>query len=132
MQFDYERYVYEVPYHYRLRILQGGGFAYLVCAWAERNRRDYDAALDEALERVKFEGSPAAPGDIAKLPLKEQATRALVLNQAGMYYFEAKQYGRARELYAAAYGTEQSAGLLRERSHGLVLPERAGEGARLH
>ena len=107
VQFDYERYVYEVPYHYRLRILQGRGFGYLVCAWAERNRRDYDAALDEALERVKFEGSPATPGEIDKLPNKERATRALVLNQAGMYYYEVRNYGRAKELYAAAYAAEQ-------------------------
>ncbi len=106
VQFDYERYTYEVPYHYRLRILQGGGCGYLVCAWTERNRRDYDAALDEALERVKFEGSPAAPGEIDKLPERERATRALVLNQAGMHYYEAKDYGRAKELFAAAFGTE--------------------------
>jgi tetratricopeptide (TPR) repeat protein len=106
VQFDYERYVYEVPYHYRLRILQGGGFAYLVCAWAERNRRDYDAALEEALGRVKFDGNAATAPEIDKLPYKEKATRALVLNQAGMYYYQAKNYARAQALFAAAYATE--------------------------
>ncbi len=106
VQFDYERYSYEIPFRYRLRILQGGGYAYLLCVWAERNRRDYDAAFEEALGRIRVHSTPTNPPDIAKLPYKEKATRAMVLNQAGLACYREKNYTKAQSLFAAAHATD--------------------------
>jgi tetratricopeptide (TPR) repeat protein/transglutaminase-like putative cysteine protease len=106
VQFDYERYVYEVPYHYRLRILQGTGFAYLVCAWAERHKTNYNQVLDEALSRVKFESAATSAPGLDKLSKPERATRALVLNQVGAFYYKIEDFVRAKRLFAAAHSAD--------------------------
>jgi tetratricopeptide (TPR) repeat protein len=101
VQFDFSREVNGHPFHYRLKLLQQPGTAYLVAAWSQR--RDPEAVLADAIGRVHFTGAgigPLSAGD--QLTPHERKTRAFVLNQAGLHHFNSGEYERAVPLLSAA------------------------------
>ena len=101
VQFDFSREVDRQSYRYRLRILQQEDTAYLVAAWSQR--REPDAILDDALERVQFTSASIRLLSVDDpLTPQERRTRGFVLNQAGLYHFNSAEYDKALPLFVAA------------------------------
>lgn len=102
LEFDYEREVEGTDYVYRLQVLQGGGFGYLVAAWETRQSPSGSQRMEDALARVDFE----EPGPLLlsrdEFTPRERETRAGVLNQAGLFHFKGKNYERALQVLKAA------------------------------
>lgn len=105
-QFDYERSVDDVPWHYRIQILHYGGFAWLALAWTERYKQGSDEMFADALDRINFGSLPAQGPPLLELTARERAAHGLLLNQASHYYYEHRNYQKARILCQAAYEAE--------------------------
>jgi hypothetical protein len=88
-------------YGYRLRILRGGGFAYLIAAWVEEQNAGKDAILDEAMSSVKIT-VPAAPPNPAAMSEQEKRAERMGLNSIGMIYFGEDRYQRSAEFFKQA------------------------------
>lgn len=88
---------------YRLRCLQGNGFAYLIAAWADSSDTNAEPVFDDAMSRVSFT-TPllSMKPDLAGYSSTELKTRAEVLNKAGLYYFDLHDYAKAAALFAEA------------------------------
>ncbi|HEV8058728.1 MAG TPA: tetratricopeptide repeat protein, partial [Gemmataceae bacterium] len=102
-QFDFERDIDSTTYHYRLRLLRGHGCGYLMAAWTRRREAEMDPIMKDALERVKFSAAavPALSTNVAfsEQELKNQGN---VLNQAGLFCFNANDFDKALPLFRAA------------------------------
>ena len=92
-QFDFEREAEGHTYRYRFKVLQGGGVGYLVAAWTLRRAVDVEAALTDALARVRFTSRPAFPlSSSGEFTARDKKTQGLVLNQAGLFHFNSGDY----------------------------------------
>lgn len=109
VQFDYQRRIAGVPTRYRLRLLHANGFAWLIAGWQAATQPDFPSAMVEALDRVTFPEPAPTPPDLSSLSAPEKAARGLMLNEAGGYYFERKEFGRARDLFLAAHAASPNA-----------------------
>lgn len=102
LEFGYEREIDGTDFTYRLQVLQRDGFAYLVAAWVDQNSPDRDARLADALSRIEFTTPPIPLASRDDFTPRERETRAAVLNQAGLFYFKAQDFERARSAFTAA------------------------------
>lgn len=88
-----EREVDGTPLLYRLRVLQGRGFVYLLAAWFDKRSDSLTDQLDEALDRVKFP-QQIEPPDLTQFSENEKLAHALVYNGIGL---ELDRAGRTTE-----------------------------------
>ena len=109
LQFDYNRKVEGKTFRYRARVIYAGEFGYMTVAWTLRNEESVDAILNDALARVKIATlqSGATSGKF-QLGGQDQKNQAFVLNQAGLYHFNAGEYEKALPLFRAAIATEST------------------------
>lgn len=94
-EFEFERPIGVQPFVYRVRVLHGYGFAYLVGAWAAKDQHELVKGLDTVLSRTEFL-LPAS--EIAKpeaFNLREKERHATVFNQVALHYYKAKDYETA-------------------------------------
>ncbi len=104
-QFDYSRDLNGLTFHYRFKILQGGGEGFLLAAWTQRRASDIEPVLTDAMARVRFL-SPTNSFPLLSIGgFDEQQggkTDAYILNQAGLYDGKQGDYELALPLFLAA------------------------------
>ncbi len=89
-------------FSYRLRVLHGGGVAYLAAAWVQSSHPRRDEVLTDGLERVVWPPAPPAPVPGSRLTEAEKRGHRMFYNGAGMVYFEAHEYERSARFFQAA------------------------------
>lgn len=104
-QFDYSRDINGLTFHYRFKILQGGGEGYLLAAWTQRRASDIEPVLTDAMARVRFL-SPTNSFPLLSAGGSDERragkTDAYILNQAGLYDGKQGDYELALPLFLAA------------------------------
>jgi len=88
-------------YTYRLKILQGGGFAYLIAAWAERANVEKEKLLADAFSRVEIIPSPSGALDLSALSAREKRVQRILLNGIGLAYMREQQYEQSQRFFEA-------------------------------
>jgi hypothetical protein len=83
-------------YTYRLKILQGRGFAYLIVGWAERANLNKEKLLTDAFSRVEFTPSTSSVPDVSTLSSREKRVQRMLLNGIGLAYSREQQYGQSQ------------------------------------
>ena len=87
---------------YRLRILHGGGYAWLAAAWAQSDHPRRDEILTDGLARVAWPSAPPASIPAARLTEAEKRCQRMFYNGAGMVFFEAQQFAQSARFFQAA------------------------------
>jgi tetratricopeptide (TPR) repeat protein len=86
---------------YRVKILQGGGFAYLIAAWAERANLEKEKLLADAFSRVEITPSPSGAFEISALSAREKRVQRILLNGIGLAYSRDQQYELSQQFFEA-------------------------------
>jgi tetratricopeptide (TPR) repeat protein len=103
VQYDFQREISGHEWVYRLRCLQGGGFACLVAAWTDQNNPDRELFFNDAFARLSFLPTlESAKPAFTNLTARERKARGQVMNGAGIYYFRMREYERAQSLFHEA------------------------------
>ncbi len=87
---------------YRVKVLHGGGFAWLIAAWMVTQSPRRDAILNDAFSRVELLETPRPQPDLTRLDPTEQRVQRYLLNQIGLVYFKARQFERSAPYFQAA------------------------------
>ncbi|HSI12070.1 MAG TPA: tetratricopeptide repeat protein [Chthoniobacter sp.] len=99
--FAYESQREGVDFTYRLRVLQGRGFAYLLVAWMDKKSSPLTDQLDEALDRVTF---PDQGGPQPQLSNdRERETQTLVYNSIGLALDRSEQTEAAKPWFKRGF-----------------------------
>jgi hypothetical protein len=91
---------------YRIRILHGGGVAYLVAAWTKTADPRRDQILADALTRVELPEAPPPVVPPSRFTEAEKRGQRMFFNQVGMFYFNAGQFEPASRFFKAALDLE--------------------------
>ena len=104
-QFDYSREVQGKTFYYRIQVWLGDDEAFLVDAWTERHGPPAEALLNDALGRVRFEGSSfflPIPVSGGQSDFGERKAQSYILNQVGLFYTKQNDYERSLPLFKSA------------------------------
>lgn len=92
-------------FEYRLRVLQGKGFGYLLAGWWVKDNPALGSQVKAALDAFTFAPPAAAPRSVA--PGKAAASRhASVLNDIGLHYYSAEEYATSAPYFRRAFEAE--------------------------
>jgi tetratricopeptide (TPR) repeat protein len=86
---------------YRVKILQGGGFAYLIVGWADRANTNTDKSIADAFSRVEILPSSSAAPDSSALSAREKRVQRMLLNGIGLAYSREQQYEQSQRFFEA-------------------------------
>ena len=86
---------------YRLKILQGGGFAYLILGWADRANLNKDKLIADAFSRVELTPSSSDPPEPSALNAREKRVQRMLLNGIGLAYNREQQYEQSQRFFEA-------------------------------
>jgi hypothetical protein len=100
-QFDFERSVENKPFLYRMKLLQGGGLAYLIATWTLQGPKAGEI-LDEAARRVEFLPPLTPPPSRERYSAADLKRQAFFSNQIGLFHFKAHDYEPALGSFRAA------------------------------
>ena len=89
-------------YTYRIKILQGGGFAYFVAVWAESLNPQKNEILADAMSRVGFFGVPATRPVPPTWSDQEKRAQRMAFNSIGMVYFKGERYEQSQAYFKKA------------------------------
>ena len=89
-------------YSYRLKILHGGGFAWMAATWAESKTPQKEKIMDDALSRVEFLDTPRPPPDAGSLSPREKRSERMALNGIGLAYFNEQRFDRSERFFQGA------------------------------
>jgi tetratricopeptide (TPR) repeat protein len=93
-------------YSYKVRALQGDGFAYFVAAWTLATNPNKDDILAEAVARVELLSRPATPPDPKQLSTAEIRSQRLIFNAMGLAYYNAQRYEDSAPFFQKAVAME--------------------------
>lgn len=103
VQFDYERDVEKLHLRYRLAIARTNNNAYLIVGWSSHDAAVADPIFDDGFSRIHFHPLPKSLLPVStQFTRKEQKTQAFVLNQIGLYHFNAGEYEQAIPFFRSA------------------------------
>lgn len=88
---------------YRLKILHSGHLAYCVAAWVHSKDPRGGKILTDALARVELPERPPLLDPRNHLTEAEKRSHRFFLNEAGMFYFKARQYEPGARFFKAAF-----------------------------
>ncbi len=91
-------------FSYQIKVLQGGGFAFLVAAWVDSRHEQTEKFLADAVSRVEFLEPPASAPDLALLSEREKRAERLACNQIGLVAYREGQYDLASQFFKMAVG----------------------------
>ncbi len=94
------RFSGDKPYEYVMRVLQTPGAAYLMVGWTFADQ-DRLPAVEDALRRVQINGRVSEDA-VATLNDLQQAQRADMLNDLGIFAYNDRRYEAAAALFAEA------------------------------
>lgn len=95
-------------FEYRVKILQGGGYAYLVAAWAHSDHAGTSRLLGDAVARAEFFGPPSAVPETALLSPRERRAQRLALNSLGTVLFRESRFAQAARCFQTAVRLDDS------------------------
>ncbi|MEA3211938.1 MAG: hypothetical protein QOE70_4995 [Chthoniobacter sp.] len=104
--FAFERTQDGVEFHYRLRVLRGQGFAWLLAAWMAKEGNPFPDFLDEGMDRVSF-AEQVEPEPLI-LSERERTTHAFVWNEIGLDLDRAGRTEAALPWLRRAFETSRS------------------------
>lgn len=90
-----------VEFTYRLRVLQGHGFAYLLAAWMDKRSAPLTDHLEEAMDRVTFPDHDAPQPQLSND--RERDTQMLVYNTIGLELDRAEQSEAAKSWFKRGF-----------------------------
>lgn len=99
--FAYDSQREGVNFTYRMRVLQGRGFAYLLAAWMDKKSGSLTDQLDEALDRVTFPNFNAPQPRLSND--RELETQMLVYNSIGLTLDRAEQSEAAKAWFKRGF-----------------------------
>ncbi len=115
--YDFQRTVERQEFTYRLRVVQGGGFGYLLAAWAPRGAQQTEAKFDAVPRLVTFLPPSTNPPARSEFSERDLRTQGEVLNQAGLFHYRAGAHDRALALFRAAAAADDDPAYARNALH---------------
>ncbi len=89
--FGFSRATKSSKFRFRIKVYYTPAAACLVAVWGQQGNPQVDATIESVLSRFKF----PAESNVPILSSRMTKGQALLLNQVGLFCFQAKQYGRA-------------------------------------
>jgi tetratricopeptide (TPR) repeat protein len=100
--FAYEPKGLEHPKVYRVRVLRFQGFAFLLAAWADKEKVPFTDVLDEAMDCVQFHPENMRRPALEMLNDRQRLTHAIVCNDLGFALNRAGKQSEALAWYRRA------------------------------
>ena len=88
-------------YTYRVKLLEGNGFAYLIAAWAERANGSREKLLADAFSRVEITPVGSREFDVSALSAREKRVQRMLLNGIGLASSREQQYEKSLRFFQA-------------------------------
>ncbi len=99
--YGFHRILNGVQYDYYLRVIRSGAFCYLIAVWHSHGPTT-DAERAQVADRVRI-ARPTDAMPVLPLAKREQDWHTKIINDAGLYYYDARQYEKSITCFKQAF-----------------------------